>query len=150
MYRRYREIKKKRTFFLPILIPVMNLFLLLLPFVLETSFLQKLTTHELTLPSIKSVNAENLTRRNLILEIERDGVNIQKISGDYEIVSFGKDFSSTLEKKLVEIKSKNPDITDIQIKVSYDVVYQNLIDVLDICRKNTMGFQEVVYIDEVK
>ncbi len=147
---RLRKEVKKKIFFLPLLIPVMNLFLVLLPFVIETAFLQRLTTHELVLPTIKSGAYSDVSSNHITLHVENIGVTIYLNGNEFSKISFIDNFQSRLEEELFKIRRAHPEIVNVEIKVSHDVIYQNLIYVLDICKKDSIGFQEVVYIDEVK
>jgi biopolymer transport protein ExbD len=147
---RFKKEGKKKTFFLPLLIPVMNLFLVLLPFVIETAFLQKLTSHELMLPTIKSGANNDGTSKHITLNIENMSVTIYLNGNEFSKISYTDNFQKRFEEDLLKIRKSYPEIVNIEIKVSHDVIYQNLIYVLDVCKKNSIGFQEVVYIDEVK
>lgn len=141
--------QEKKTILLPILIPVMNLFLILLPFVLETSLLQQLTTHEITLPSLKPLEENKLmSTKEIILNINNSYV---LLTYDDKVTKINIDngFQINLENELMRLKMNSPELNSIQIKVDDNVSYQSLIDVLDICKKKNVGFEEIVYIDEV-
>jgi len=150
MRNRFKKEDKRRTFFLPLLIPVMNLFLVLLPFVIETAFLQKLTSHELMLPTIKSGAYTDGVSKHITLNIENLGISIYLNGNEFSKISFIDNFKKRLEEELLKIRRVHPEVVNIEIKVSHDVIYQNLIYVLDVCKSDNIGFQEVVYIDEVK
>ncbi len=140
---------KRRTILLPILIPVMNLFLILLPFVLETSLLQELTTHEIMLPSLKSTEDQKSVDVEVILDITRDSVLLKK-GASFLKINFDKNFVYHLKEELKKLKKDFPDVKSIQLRVDDNVIYQVLIDVMDICKSEEVGFEEIIYIDEVK
>lgn len=146
-----KKLKKeeKRTILLPILIPVMNLFLILLPFVLETSLLQQLTTHEITLPSLtKASDNLSVAKKEVILSIFNNYVLLSYDGKDIKIIS-DANFIANLEKELIKTKMNTPDLKSIQIKVADNVSYQFMIDIIDICKQKNVGLEEIVYIDEV-
>lgn len=146
-----KKLKKeeKRAILLPILIPVMNLFLILLPFVLETSLLQQLTTHEITLPSLtKASDNLSVAKKEVILSIFNNYVLLSYDGKDIKIIS-DANFIANLEKELIKTKMNTPDLKSIQIKVADNVSYQFMIDIIDICKQKNVGLEEIVYIDEV-
>ncbi|MCX7770382.1 MAG: biopolymer transporter ExbD [Proteobacteria bacterium] len=148
LYKRFSK-NKKSTILLPILIPVMNLFLVLLPFVLETSLLQQLTTHEITLPSLKSSSSTSANvKKDVVLSVMKDYVMIDYENNSWRI-NLDDQFNKKLENELIKIRNSNPEIKSIQLKVDNNVTYQFLIDVIDICKRSNVGFEEIVYIDEV-
>jgi biopolymer transport protein ExbD len=148
LYRRFRKIERK-TILLPILIPVMNLFLVLLPFVLETSLLQQLTTHEITLPTLKSTaNASSIINKEIILHVTRDAILIM-FDNNITKINYYENFGSKLEEELLKIRKNAPDLKSIQLKIDNNVVYQLVIDIIDICKRTNVGFEEIVYMDEV-
>lgn len=146
-FKRFRK-NDKKTILLPILIPVMNLFLILLPFVLETSLFQQLTTHEITLPSLKTTESQFIDKKEVILNILNNSVLLTYDDNSSKI-NFDKNFNVHLENELIKIRRKAPEIKSIQLKVDNNVSYQYLIDVMDICKRKNVGFEEIVYIDEV-
>lgn len=148
LYKRFVK-KGKPSLFLPVLIPVMNLFLLLLPFVLETAFLQKLTTIELSLPSFGTTPSD-IKQHSLIIELHKDVVYIYFDGNKVSDIKKDENFSKRFEEKLRNIKNVVPTLTTVQLKSSPDVIYQDLIDVIDVCKKGNNLFPEVVLIDEVK
>lgn len=148
LLKRIRKTNRK-TILLPILIPVMNLFLILLPFVLETSLLQELTTHEITLPSLKSMSSHQVVNDELVLNISKNSIFLKSVKGVLEI-NFNDTFANRLKDELKKIKKDFPDIKSIQLKVDDNVTYQIMIDVMDICKSKDVGFEEIIYIDEVE
>lgn len=148
LLKRIRKTNKK-TILLPILIPVMNLFLILLPFVLETSLLQELTTHEIMLPSLKSMSNHQVVNDELVLNISKNSIFLKSVKGVLEI-NFNDTFANRLKDELKKIKKDFPDIKSIQLRVDDNVTYQIMIDVMDICKSKDVGFEEIIYIDEVE
>lgn len=150
LHKRFRKEKRKGAF-LPILIPVMNLFLLILPFVIQNAFLQKLASMELQLPSISEANTAKIEAgKDVVIEIKKDGFILffgeeKKLEGD-----FSNDFKLSLEEKLKEVKKVVPKKQDLMIKVDPLVQYDKVINIMDIAKGEGKLFPNIVFYDEVK
>lgn len=150
LYKRFRKEKKKGAF-LPILIPVMNLFLLILPFVIQNAFLQKIASMELQLPSISEGSGSNSqSNKEIVIDIKKEGFTLffgedKKIEAD-----FSGDFKKNLEEKLKEIKKDVPNKQDLMIKVDPLVHYEKVVTIMDIAKGEGKLFPNVVFYDEVK
>lgn len=150
LYKRFRKEKKKGAF-LPILIPVMNLFLLILPFVIQNAFLQKIASLELQLPSISEGNVNNAqSNKEVVIDIKKDGFVV--LWGDDKRLEtdFNSDFKKVLENKLMEIKKEVPQKQDLMIKVDPLVQYEKVVTIMDIAKGEGKLFPNIVFYDEVK
>lgn len=145
---RFRK-KRKRGGFLPVLIPVMNLFLLILPLTIQNAYLQKMTTLEMQLPSISESGAGS-GGANILLDLKADSISVYL--NDFLIFDTPADegFESRLAVKLKELKTGNPSKKDILIKVAPLVKYELAVKVMDECKKDGGLFPDVVFLDEVK
>ncbi|MCX7990735.1 MAG: biopolymer transporter ExbD [Proteobacteria bacterium] len=150
LYKRFRKEKRKGAF-LPILIPVMNLFLLILPFVIQNAFLQKIASMELQLPSIsEGVAQKTEASKDIIIEIKKDGFTLfwgdeKKLEKDFK-----DNYGPVLEEKLMEIKRLAPQKQDLMIKVDPAVQYEKVVSVMDIAKSEGKLFPNIVFYDEVK
>lgn len=145
---RYRK-REKKGGFLPILIPVMNLFLLVLPLVIQNAYLQKLTTLELQLPTISESNAVANTKNvNLVVYVKPTAVSIfvdDKLLADIPV---SERLDEILYTNLMEVKKQHPAKRDVLMKVDPQVRYELVVKVIDQCKKENKLFPEVVYFDE--
>ncbi len=150
LYKRFRKEKKKGAF-LPILIPVMNLFLLILPFVIQNAFLQRIASMELQLPSISEGGSQNAAiEKDIIVEIKKEGL-ILYWGGEKKVeTDFNDNAYRLLEEKLKEIKGANPKKQDLMIKVDPYVKYDKVVTVMDTAKKDGLLFPNIVFYDEVK
>ncbi len=152
LYKRFRKEKKKGTF-LPILIPVMNLFLLILPFVIQNAFLQKIASMELQLPSVSDSPAnafQSDAGRDIVIEIKREGLSLFLGDARHMNVDFSEGYEQRLYNKLLELKNELPKKQEIVIKIDPLIQYEKVIKVIDICKSEGKLFPNVVYYDEVK
>lgn len=145
---RFRK-KEKKGGFLPILIPVMNLFLLILPLVIQNAYLQKLTTLELQLPTLsEAAVTQGEPVKNLVLDIKESTLSVYIDDKLIDNIIISEGFENLLLSRLVQIKKDMPNKKDVLIKVSPQVKYELVIKVIDQCKKENKLFPEVVYFDE--
>lgn len=146
---RFRKSGKKGGF-LPILIPVMNLFLLILPLVIQNAYLQKLTTLEMQLPSISEASAGATPDAKILLDLKADSLFIYVNDAQFSDIPLTPGFETELAGKLKELKAKNPAKSEIILKVAPLVKYELVVNVMDECKKGKDLFPNVVFLDEVK
>ncbi len=146
---RFRK-KEKKGGFLPILIPVMNLFLLILPLVIQNAYLQKLTTLDLQLPTISGASSlpAEAVNRNIFIEINPSVITIREDEKKIDEIQIGEGFEERLLSRLTEMKQAHPLKKDILLKVAPQVKYDIVVRVIDQCKKEGKLFPEVVYFDE--
>jgi len=130
------------------IIPVMNIFLLLIPFLLLTAAFVRLAIVELSLPSINKKSSEKVqkTPKNLVLvllSVKEKGFQLK--SPGFKFQPVNKINNKYNYKKIVDqlrqIKSKHPQAEDIFIAPEAKVKYDIIIKVMDRCRE--IGFPNV-------
>jgi len=130
------------------IIPVMNIFLLLIPFLLLTAAFVRLAIVEISLPTLGKSRTKQVqeTPKNLVLiflaikengfQLKSDGFKfkpVKKISNQY---NYG-----IIIEQLKQIKNKHPYAEDIFIIPEANVKYDIIIKVMDRCRE--IGFSNV-------
>lgn len=146
---RFRK-RTKKGGFLPILIPVMNLFLLILPLVIQNAYLQKLTTVELQLPTLSDASADGDAAKKVMIDLKQSSVAVYVDDKLAEDIPLTEGFENRLLNRLVEIKKTLPTKNDILLKIDPQIKYEQVIKVIDQCKKDNKLFSEVVYFDEEK
>ncbi len=124
--------------------PVMNIFVILIPFLLLTATFARIAIIELTLPTLESredSNPEDLKDLTLLMVvINSEGFEIKTSENNFPKVlntSDGFDFEK-LSERLNNIKLQYPKLEDVLISPADDIQYQVIIKVLDSCRE--VGF----------
>lgn len=146
---RFRK-RTKKGGFLPILIPVMNLFLLILPLVIQNAYLQKLTTVELQLPTLSDASAGGDAAKKVMIDLKQSSVAVYVDDKLAEDIPLTEGFENRLLNRLIEIKKTLPTKNDILLKIDPQIKYEQVIKVIDQCKKDNKLFSEVVYFDEEK
>ena len=130
------------------IIPVMNIFLLLIPFLLLTAAFVRLAVVELSLPSLNKGLSEQLQQRpqNLvlvILAIKETGFQLKAQGFKFDPLYKQKDRYDypKLIEQLKKIKQLHPYAEDIFISPESKVKYDTIIKVMDRCRET--GFPNV-------
>ena len=130
------------------IIPVMNIFLLLIPFLLLTAAFVRLAIVELSLPSLNKGRSEQLQKRpqNLvlvILAIKETGFQLKAQGFVFDPLYKQNDQYDyrTLIEQLKQIKQVHPYAEDIFIAPEARVKYDTIIKVMDRCRET--GFPNV-------
>lgn len=120
--------------------PVMNIFVILIPFLLLTATFVKIAIIELTLPTLESIeytNPEDLKDLTLLMvTINPEGFEIKTSENNFPKVlntPDGFDFKK-LAEQLEDIKLQYPKLEDVLISPADDIQYQVIIKVLDSCR----------------
>ncbi len=127
---------------------VMNIFLILIPFLLLTATFVRITILELSLPSV-SPNQTRATQPPAepavlhMLEIRRDGLQLDSEEMNFaEIPTTGDSYNwDTLAEQLDRLKEQYPESSDMIISPRDDITYQTIITVMDRCRD--AGFPNV-------
>ncbi|MBC8181653.1 biopolymer transporter ExbD [candidate division KSB1 bacterium] len=130
------------------IIPVMNIFLLLIPFLLLTAAFVRLAIVEISLPTLGKNRAKQVqeTPKNLVailLSVKETGFQLKspgfifkpvnKINNQYNY--------DIIVEQLKQIKNKHPHAEDIFIAPEAKVKYDIIIKVMDRCRE--IGFPNV-------
>ena len=120
--------------------PVMNIFVILIPFLLLTATFVRIAIIELTLPTLESIedtNPEDLKDLTLLMVIiNPEGFEIKTSENNFPEVlntADGFDFEK-LSEQLENIKLQYPKLEDVLISPADDIQYQVIIKVLDSCR----------------
>ena len=125
--------------------PVMNIFLILVPFLLLTAVFVKIAILEFSLPSTETRAAGEQPAKAVVtvlaitesgFEVKTEGAKFPRIDrqdGAY-------DFKALVET-LRKVKAKHSESEDIIIAPQASVKYQTIISVMDRCREN--GFPNI-------
>jgi len=127
---------------------VMNIFLILIPFLLLTAVFVRIAVLELTLPSLDSSGRQAQTRKQKstiinILVIKETGFELK--SPDIKFSKLDKKQTEYdwegLKNHLSTIKGKYPESEDIIISPVNAIKYHTIISVMDRCRES--GFPNI-------
>ena len=124
--------------------PVMNIFVILIPFLLLTATFVKIAIIDLALPTLEQksgVNDEEIKDLTvLVLAISPEGFQIKTSEKNYPMIKIkdGDYDYLDLGKKLTEIKTQFPKLEDVIISPSSEILYHVIVKVLDNCRE--VGF----------
>jgi biopolymer transport protein ExbD len=133
------------------LMPVMNLFLILVPFLLVTATFVELAVLDISLPELQS-NARAAQQKQAqenkpavlnLLAIRADGIELKSPTFTFGSVprkTEGYDYDM-LKSYLAQVKQKFPEAVDVVISPEDNIRYQVVIDVMDNCR--AAGFPNV-------
>ena len=129
------------------IIPVMNIFLILIPFLLLTAAFIKLAVLEISLPSLgKGAKMQQEEQKKLvlvILAIKETGFQLKSPGFKFDpVTKEGANYNYTLlARQLKEIKSKHNEAEDIIISPESKIKYDIIIRTMDHCRE--IGFSNV-------
>lgn len=128
------------------IIGVMNLFLILVPFLLLTAVFVKIAVLELSLPSAGrkgGVAAEDKPAILHILAVEEDGFQLNSPYMEHpKLPRVGGAFDyKGLAAQLKAAKAKYPDSQDIVISPASAILYEVIVKVMDTCRE--AGFPNI-------
>ncbi len=126
---------------------VMNIFLILIPFLLLTAVFVRIAVLELTLPSLDSAGRTARAQKQKstvinILVINETGFELK--SPDIKLAKLDKqtDYDwNGLKNQLTTIKEKYPESEDIIISPVSTIRYHTIISVMDRCRES--GFPNI-------
>ncbi len=128
--------------------PVMNIFLILVPFLLLTAVFVRIAILEFSLPSTE--NQANKAQRNpatkpvvTIVAITEKGFRLKTEGASFPLIAKQQDAFDYdgLVKKLQEVKKLHRETEDIIIAPEAQVRYETIIKVMDRCREN--GFPNI-------
>lgn len=130
------------------IIPVMNIFLLLIPFLLLTAAFVRLAVVELSLPSLNKGRSNQMQAKPqnlvlIILAIKESGFQLKAQGFKFDPLYNNNnqyDYRKLIEQ-LKQIKQKHPYAEDIFISPASKVKYDIIIKVMDRCRET--GFPNV-------
>lgn len=124
--------------------PVMNIFVILIPFLLLTATFVKIAIIDLSLPTLEMNTGKNQNEIKdltvLVISIKSEGFEIKTSENNYPSISKSNghyDYDK-LDSKLKEIKELFPKLEDVIITPAAEVLYQDIVNVLDHCRE--IGF----------
>lgn len=124
--------------------PVMNIFVILIPFLLLTATFVKIAIIDLSLPTLEMTSGQNDDEIKdltvLVISIKTEGFEIKTSEQNYPLIrkTNGNYDYDKLDIKLTEIKNQFPKLEDVIITPSSEVLYQDIVNVLDQCRE--IGF----------
>jgi biopolymer transport protein ExbD len=121
---------------LPSLVDVV--FLLLIFFMLTTTFSQVLTKLDIKLPQARAVVEQK--KQDTIIEIAQDG----KLAYNGDLITL-----EDLDKKLAQLAQEKPDETII-IKADKDVIYGEVIKIMGICKGYNLNKLAMAALEEQK
>ena len=128
--------------------PVMNLFLVLVPFLLLTAVFVRIAVLELTLPSLsqRTQRPEREPQKPIVvilLAITQDGFQLKAPAMKFKPIRLKNDTYQfdLLREKLKEIKARYPDTEEITIQPADNVLYEIIVKVMDACRET--GFPNI-------
>ena len=121
------------------IIPVMNIFLLLIPFLLLTAAFVRLAIVEISLPTLGAKQTqqppENLVA--IFLSVKKTGFQLKSPGFKFKPVNKVNnryDYEKIIEQ-LIQIKTKHPHAEEILIIPESEVKYDIIIKVMDRCRE---------------
>jgi len=127
---------------------VMNIFLILIPFLLLTATFMRIAVLELSLPSLDHRDGQTATqsRQSVVLnrlQIRPDGFALISPNLNFpELTKENNDYNwQGLTQQLARIKEKYPETKDIIIAPDDAIRYETIITVMDRCRDS--GFLNI-------
>lgn len=121
---------------------VMNIFLILIPFLLLTAAFVRIAVLELTLPSLDRAGQQTAVQKsestilNILLIKETElHLNSPGFSFDTIVKQNSEHNWSELTAQLERIKEKYPDSQDIIISPESTIRYETIISIMDRCRE---------------
>ena len=128
--------------------PVMNLFLVLIPFLLLTAVFVRIAVLELSLPSLSQAKNSQATKPQkpvivILLAITEKGFEMKAPGVNFAPIPRrkGQFQYKRLRRDLKALKKKYPDTEDITIQPDENVLYDSIIKVMDACRES--GFPNI-------
>lgn len=130
--------------------PIMNVFLILVPFLLLTASFVKLAVLEMTLPALNqsagSVTPASENNKPLVLNmlaVRQNGFELKSPTLTFSFIEKkGEQYDfEQLQANLRQIKDKFPDSEDMVIQPDDAIKYDDVIKVMDRCRDS--GFPNI-------
>ena len=121
--------------------PVMNIFVILIPFLLLTATFVRIAIIELSLPTLEGASAlsEEQTKglTVLVISIEPTGFEVKTSEKTFpKIPRRGNEYNyNELSEKMKSVKKDFPKLEDVIISPSSEIKYHVIIKVMDICRE---------------
>ena len=119
---------------------VMNIFLILIPFLLLTASFVRIAVLELTLPSLDRASQQTILKSEstvlniLLIKEEELQLNSPGLKFD-KIAKLVDDYNwPELKTQLQSVKTKFPESQDIIISPESTIHYQTIIAIMDLCR----------------
>ncbi len=134
------------------IMPVMNLFLILVPFLLVTATFVELAVLDISLPEMQASNRQTQQHQQAqerkpavlnLLAIRENGIELKSPTFTFGLIprrTEGYDYN-LLKSYLAQVKQKFPDAVDVVIAPEDNIRYQVVIDIMDRCRE--AGFPNV-------
>ncbi|MFQ5638550.1 MAG: biopolymer transporter ExbD [bacterium] len=123
--------------------PVMNIFLILIPFLLLTAVFVKISVVEFSLPSTKSESRNQTNAVVTIIAIQEKGFDLKTQGIKFSFINKKKenfDFQALVEQ-LQKVKKMYAETQDIIIAPQASIKYNTIIKVMDRCRES--GFPNI-------
>ncbi len=128
---------------------VMNIFLILIPFLLLTATFVRIAVLELWLPSRERYESQSMQSQPdassilNILKIQENGFELKSPNMDFEPLARTQQGYpwQQLRSQLEQVKEKYPDVDDIIIAPDNSIRYDTIISVMDQCRES--GFPNI-------
>lgn len=129
--------------------PVMNLFLVLIPFLLLSAEFVRIAVLELNLPSTAAAQDPSKTKKDdkpmvlIMVRIEDGGFEIKagKLAKSRIPMKDNSFQFDALENELRKIKQQYPGSEEITVQPTDSILYEIIVKVMDTCRDN--GFPSV-------
>lgn len=128
--------------------PVLNLFLVLVPFLLLTAVFVRIAVLELTLPTLAQQKSEADRKQDkpvilVLLAISDKGFELKAPGIKFAPIPLAEDLYQfdILRKRLQSIKERYPDTEEITIQPADAVLYEVIVKVMDTCRE--VGFPNI-------
>jgi biopolymer transport protein ExbD len=126
--------------------PVMNIFLILIPFLMLTAVFVKIAVLEFSLPNSKQTQTSEPGQKNAVVtviainekgfDLKTQGLKFSFINKSQENFDF-----QTLVENLKKVKVRHQQSEDVIIAPQASVKYDTIIKVMDRCREN--GFPNI-------
>ncbi|KAA3619356.1 MAG: biopolymer transporter ExbD [Calditrichaeota bacterium] len=126
--------------------PVMNLFLVLIPFLLLSAEFVRIAVLELNLPSATAAPQQNKNNNKklvlIMLRIEDNQIRIKAPRTSGAVKKDGADYQfEQLVQELKKLKKLFPDTEEVTVQPTDNIKYETIVHVMDTCRDN--GFPNV-------
>ncbi len=123
------------------LTPIMNIFMIIIPFLLLTAAFSKTAIIDVYLPQENNVVSTATPEKMagvLTINIKENGFDLGGIARKTHIPKIdGKLDFNKLQKKLIEIKKKNPEQQEVILLFNPEFSYELVIKVMDAARETT-------------
>jgi biopolymer transport protein ExbD len=126
--------------------PLMNIFLILVPFLLLTAVFVRISILEFSLPVADEKQAGHARQKApvvIILQITENGFDLKTTGKKIPFIpkKLGNFDYQNLQNRLLEIKTEHVDSEDIILAPGEVIKYDTIIKVMDHCREN--GFLNI-------